>query len=959
MPRLSLKDARALQASFEGRITSLHEAQAEVRGKARTLIPSSIADLEKALSLARAANRQVFVRSGGRMAITDVVKTTAQAGRKAAIVSLEAFQNIALDGTWITVEAAATTGELARKLAGNDLFLPLEDNPTQSIVSAVLKSGVSPFLRSGGGLGALRSNVVQAEIVPVEGAGAGRATTLNRQAFRELLDSGRPAVITKLVFDAVKAEESRWTRAWTTAYEPKAFATLCDVLFGGAGKPVPERVDLSLRVTSAAFSMNLVILRATGHGEADSAAIEKIARAAFAAAELPVLDSMEATGAGSSIAAWVAAGTGEAGPGEIVTRFGSSAAPRPLAAFRQELHDAVHFALGVSARTGRELAPGIRGFMELQLTPDGTAMAHAEIADAKAKRRVAREAARRLASAMPAVATAAIRTALRGVEALAELTPTRGFDLMASNRTGASKIPGFKGDVFDESDGRRYQKEIQQYAVSSYSKAVVEARMTPGLAAVPIDADDVVAAVTFAASRGLKVVARSGGHQYCGLSSGGADTVLVDMKLFNKKATFFPDTGTPQRVTVGPGVALKDVSLELRDKGVAIPHGECPLVNLGGHVQSGGIGHQLRSLGATLDHVHSFKMVTRDPADGVYKELEFNRPAGGGGTGAPTKDDVFRAVLGGGPSSWGVLTEITFDLVPDGRYPDSEGYSYTYPYSLVEDGFKAAMKQFEEWATQQHSGQLPAGVDLFLTVISGDFPRPAALLVETMCRDTSGLPTIKNTVKAVDDAVSVLARTFAHLSSKVQGRTFMSVIADEGVREIGMFGLPKSGHEFDLPYKKSLHITKLPFSSQFCDRFVGLVDQVYANPGLKVVFQGVIGGGDFSANGLKGTTHMQRRDGLVQLVFDVFYKSGNEAAAENFQNQMKALLQDYSGGADLRMIWGTFEDAGTNGRQLDMSRSQVQDFYYDSPAEYQRLQQIKKYTDPEDLFHTSLTVQLP
>ena len=96
------------------------------------------------------------------------------------------------------------------------------------------------------------------------------------------------------------------------------------------------------------------------------------------------------------------------------------------------------------------------------------------------------------------------------------------------------------------------------------------------------------------------------------LARAASDTLLLDMRLFTK-VVFSPSTGAPTQVTVGPGVALKDVSKMLRDKGVVIPHGECPLVNLGGHVQTGGIGHQLRSLGVTVDWVRSFKMVTRDP----------------------------------------------------------------------------------------------------------------------------------------------------------------------------------------------------------------------------------------------------------------------------------------------------------------------------------------------------------
>src|SRR5215831_15193293 len=166
--------------------------------------------------------------------------------------------------------------------------------------------------------------------------------------------------------------------------------------------------------------------------------------------------------------------------------------------------------------------------------------------------------------------------------------------------------------------------------------------MTPRFVAVPEDAADVTLAVTFAAKQGLKVVTRSGGHQYCGVSSGGSDTLLIDMRLF-KNVAFYPSTGAPTQVTVGPGVALLDGSKDLRDKGVVVPHGECPLVNLGGHVQTGGFGHQLRSLGVTADWVRSFKMVTRDPQSppgtDVYVERQFTQPNAGVGSGVPTDDD--------------------------------------------------------------------------------------------------------------------------------------------------------------------------------------------------------------------------------------------------------------------------------------------------------------------------------
>ena len=450
-------------------------------------------------------------------------------------------------------------------------------------------------------------------------------------------------------------------------------------------------------------------------------------------------------GPGSSLATWVAAGSRDAAPGDVPERFGSRAAPRPFESVRAAFLEAVDCAVGVTPGTGRERAPRVRAWADLQLAPGGGGVvARAEILSAEADAPVAAQARERMAAAIgadaaspdaaaarpAAVRRAPARSALRNAAVLSSLTATDGFELVSSNRSGAGRIPGFTGDVFEASDGASYRRAIHQYASSSYAPAVVEARMTPHLVAVPQDAADVTLAVTFADAQNLKVVTRSGGHQYCGLSSGGADTLLLDMSRFDQVAVVggpAPSGGARRQLTVGPGVSLRHASKVLRDHGVVIPHGECPLVNLGGHVQSGGIGHQLRSLGATLDWVHSFKMVTRDPQSppgtNAYAEREFTRPAaGGGGAGAPTDDDVFRAVLGGGPSSWGVVTELTFDLVSDGEYPDSGGYSYAYPYLLREtkDGFRAAMEQFGQWARRQSTGELPPGTDLFLTVVSGD-----------------------------------------------------------------------------------------------------------------------------------------------------------------------------------------------------------------------------------------------
>lgn len=101
-----------------------------------------------------------------------------------------------------------------------------------------------------------------------------------------------------------------------------------------------------------------------------------------------------------------------------------------------------------------------------------------------------------------------------------------------------------------------------------------------------------------------KVVARSGGHQYSGLSLGGQDTIVLSMDSFNTLS--LNEDGI---IESGPCVPLIRFAKQLDEWGLFLPHGRCPLVNLGGHAQTGGYGPFLRSFGITLDYVQAFDIV--------------------------------------------------------------------------------------------------------------------------------------------------------------------------------------------------------------------------------------------------------------------------------------------------------------------------------------------------------------
>lgn len=86
----------------------------------------------------------------------------------------------------------------------------------------------------------------------------------------------------------------------------------------------------------------------------------------------------------------------------------------------------------------------------------------------------------------------------------------------------------FKGKIYPKGS-TGYECSIQQYATSSYP----ENQMSPYLVAYPEDKEDISIMLRHAREEKKNVTARSGGHQYSGLSSGGDSTIVLSMNNFN------------------------------------------------------------------------------------------------------------------------------------------------------------------------------------------------------------------------------------------------------------------------------------------------------------------------------------------------------------------------------------------------------------------------------------------
>lgn len=158
------------------------------------------------------------------------------------------------------------------------------------------------------------------------------------------------------------------------------------------------------------------------------------------------------------------------------------------------------------------------------------------------------------------------------------------------------------------------------------------------------DADDVTAAVTFAAEHRLPVTVQATGY---GTHAPVEDGILVATRRMRELAV-----DTRRRVVrVGAGVVWSEVITAAARHGLAPPCGSAVGVGVVGHALGGGVGPLARSIGFAADAVLAVELVT---ADGVRRRVD-----------AEHHPDLFWALRGGagaGGVTVGVVTALELRL---------------------------------------------------------------------------------------------------------------------------------------------------------------------------------------------------------------------------------------------------------------------------------------------------------
>ena len=225
---------------------------------------------------------------------------------------------------------------------------------------------------------------------------------------------------------------------------------------------------------------------------------------------------------------------------------------------------------------------------------------------------------------------------------------------------------------------------------------------------------DVVEAVRFARANRMKIAVRGGGHNWVGFSLRDGSLLIdlgrLDQVSINREA---------RMAAIQPAVTSRELNRQLAAHGLAFPVGHCPTVPLSGFLLNGGLGWNFNSWGLACFSVEAANVVT---ADGSLVVANQEQHA-----------DLLWALRGAGPGFFAVVTQYRLKLYPVPRAITTS--TYYYPLQRIEE--------VGAWAAGI-ARQLPREVEL--TIICA----PAPPVLAERSRSSNGFVGILSATAFVD-----------------------------------------------------------------------------------------------------------------------------------------------------------------------------------------------------------------
>jgi FAD/FMN-containing dehydrogenase len=171
-------------------------------------------------------------------------------------------------------------------------------------------------------------------------------------------------------------------------------------------------------------------------------------------------------------------------------------------------------------------------------------------------------------------------------------------------------------------------------------------------------AEDVGAALRYAAANGHRVGVRSGGHSWAAsfLRDGG---LLLDVSRLDHCVI-----DTERKIaTVGPGKVGSVLGAELDQHGLFFPAGHCEGICVGGYLLQGGYGWNSKVFGPACESILGIDVVTASGEE-LYCDAEHY-------------SDLYWAARGSGPGFFAVVTSFRLQLQPKPAVCGSSLYIYS------------------------------------------------------------------------------------------------------------------------------------------------------------------------------------------------------------------------------------------------------------------------------------------
>ncbi|KAM0815868.1 putative FAD-binding PCMH-type domain-containing protein [Seiridium cardinale] len=210
---------------------------------------------------------------------------------------------------------------------------------------------------------------------------------------------------------------------------------------------------------------------------------------------------------------------------------------------------------------------------------------------------------------------------------------------------------------------------------------------------------DVVATVNFAKKNNIRLVIRNTGHDFFGRSTGAAALAVWTHNLDSMEVTSWSDsTYSGPAMKLGAGVLGYTATEFAHDAGLVVVGGECPTVGLaGGFTQGGGHSALSTEFGLAADQTLEFEVVT---AAGTVVTASWKK-----------NPDLYWALSGGGPGTYGIVTSMTIRAFPDANIGGAS-LAFAAAYT-TQDKFNEAVTAFH--AMLPNMTDLGASVGYLLT----------------------------------------------------------------------------------------------------------------------------------------------------------------------------------------------------------------------------------------------------